>query len=122
MCVYEKFQQDLRDGAGISETLAKYNLTFKETFDYLHYPAKHNNMPSHDTKKVADYIYKVGGKYHVRRRTSKRVFAYFGSYNSLSDAQKIVDYFQKNSWDKRKVDYACRKLGITRNKRGGNHK
>lgn len=56
MSVYEKFQQDLRDGAGISETLAKYNLTFKETFDYLHYPAKHNNMPSHDTRKVADYI------------------------------------------------------------------
>ena len=120
--VYDKFQRDIRDGATISESLSKYNLTLKDAFDYLNHPSHQKKKHTINSTKVAPYIHEVNGKYHVRKRNKKGMATFFGSYNTLTDAEKIVQYFKETAWDKRRVDYACEKLGIKRNKRGGNHK
>ena len=120
--VYDKFQRDIRDGATISESLSKYNLTLKDAFDYFNHPSKNIKRPSRVSKQVAPYIHEVNGKYHIRRRNKKRMAMFYGSFNSLSDAEKIVQWYNENAWDKRRLDYACEQLGIERNKRGGNHK
>lgn len=121
--VYDKFQRDIRDGATISESLSKYNLTLKDAFDYLNRPSYQKKKYPKSSTKVAPYIHEVNGKYHVRRRNNKkRMTMFYGSFNSLSDAEKIVQWYNENAWDKRRLDYACEQLGIERNKRGGNHK
>ncbi|MBQ8017506.1 MAG: hypothetical protein IJ258_05300 [Methanobrevibacter sp.] len=120
--VYDKFQRDIRDGATISESLSKYNLTLKDAFDYLNHPPKKDKRPRRIYNKVAPFIYEVNGKYHIRRRNKKGLAMFYGSFNSLSDAEKIIQWYNENAWDKRRLDYACEQLGIERNKRGGNHK
>jgi len=122
MSVYDKFQKEIKEGASISESLAKYGLTLKDAFDYLNHPSHQKKKHPKNSTKVAPYIHKVNGKYHVRKRKKKGMAGFYGSFNTLADAQKIVQYYQENSWDKRRLDYACEKLGIKRNKRGGNHK
>ena len=120
--VYDKFQRDIRDGATISESLSKYNLTLKDAFDYLNHPPKKDKRPRRIYNIVAPFIYEVNGKYHIRRRNKKGLAMFYGSFNSLSDAEKIIQWYNENAWDKRRLDYACEQLGIERNKRGGNHK
>lgn len=120
--VYDKFQRDIRDGATISESLSKYNLTLKDAFDYLNCPSHQKKKHPKSSTKVAPYIHEVNGKYHVRKRKKKGMAGFYGSFNSLSDAEKIVQWYNENAWDKRRLDYACEQLGIERNKRGGNHK
>ena len=121
--VYDKFQRDIRDGATISESLSKYNLTLKDAFDYFNHASHQKKKYPINSTKVAPYIHEVNGKYHVRKRNNKkRMTSFYGSFNSLSDAEKIVQWYNENAWDKRRLDYACEQLGIERNKRGGNHK
>lgn len=122
MSVYDKFQKEIKEGASINESLAKYGLTLKDAFDYLNRPSHQKKKHPKSSTKVAPYIHEVNGKYHVRKRKKKGMAGFYGSFNTLADAQKIVQYYQENSWDKRRLDYACEKLGIKRNKRGGNHK
>lgn len=120
--VYDKFQRDIRDGATISESLSKYNLTLKDAFDYFNRPSYQKKKRTINSTKVAPYIHEVNGKYHIRRRNKKRRAMFYGSFNSLSDAEKIVQWYNENAWDKRRLDYACEQLGIERNKRGGNRR
>lgn len=112
MNVYLKFRKDLQEGLSIEEALTKYNLELKQVFNYF-------TVPKKKKKKQKSYlidrnIFKVKGYYHIRYKKS-----FYGSYNSLEDAQKVRDKLIENKWNKLLLNKILTELSINKNPRGG---
>lgn len=119
------FQVDLNNGMSIEEALKKYNLTFKDAFQQLHFNKhlQHEKKQRYKRKNPIkhQYIQERKGKYYLRkskkciRNGEKRhVMLTFGTYKTLEDAQRMREALKKDGWHQRHVQRICDELGIKR--------
>ena len=113
MNAYEDFRRDLKKGLSISEALIKYNLTFKQVFKYFHRPPA-RIYPQPNSSRLDDNIYLSNGYFHIRRKQQ-----FYGSYNSLKDAQKVRNKLIEYGWDKTNLNRILKEVKVEKNKRGG---
>ncbi len=107
------FQQDLRNGSSLHEALCKHNLTLKEAMDGMDKPLTRTHRKKRTYESLGNFIYRMGPYYKVQK-TIHRNTLNFGTYNSLSDARKVRDYFLEHGWHKSKLDTVCELLGVER--------
>ena len=106
-----EFQQDLRNGMGLSEALNKHGLTFKEAVLYSPRPFTKQKKPASTHEK---YIHAPRcGHYTVRKYIRNRIRT-FGTYYTLEDAIRIRNHCIKYGWKERSIDEYCKELGIKR--------
>ena len=98
-----QFQKDLKNGLTISEALQKHGLTFKYVCDNLPRAycssSRKRGTYNHSRKSRYPYITEHDGRYYLRKSIEGRM-VHFGSYNKLTDADKIREYCKKHGWRK----------------------
>ena len=107
------FQQDLRNGSSLHEALCKHNLSLKEAMDGMDKPLTRTHRKKRRYEMMGKFIYRMG-PYYVIQKSVKGTSVNFGTYNSLSDAQMVRDYFLEHGWYKTKLDTVCELLGVER--------
>ena len=113
--VLTSFQSDLRQGLGLWEALQKHNLTLKYAMDHLDKPRKPAPRRRRGYKSFGQYVYRIDKYYTVQKTLNNRSMN-FGSYNALSEAKLVRDYYLEHGWDRSRLDEICEKLGVTRRK------
>ena len=105
--VKAELRSKLRNGKTITEVCHEYRLTFKELTDLM---MGYNNpiCKGHKPKSWV-YINENNGKYALVYQKE-----YYGRYERASDAKKVRDYFLKYGWDKEKLDFVCKLVGVER--------
>jgi hypothetical protein len=107
------FQQDLRNGSSLHEALCKHNLSLKEAMDGMDKPLTRTHRKKRQYELMGKFIYRMG-PYYVIQKSMNNITVNFGTYNSLSDAQRVRDYLVENGWYKSKLDSVCELLGVER--------
>ena len=108
MCM---FQEDLRSGMSLEDTLTKYGLSLKEALDQI--PLTVDHSPNSRYYCGEEYISARDGGYLIRK-TLEGVHTYFGTYDSLDDAMKVRDRIIELGWNKSELDNECLELNVKR--------
>ena len=108
-----EFRNDLRNGSSLHEALCKHNLTLKEAMDGMDKPLTRTHRKKRVYESLGNFIYRMGPYYKVQK-TIRCNSINFGTYNSLSDAKRVRDYFLEHGWNKSKLDSVCELLGVER--------
>ena len=109
------FQNDLKKGISINEALKKHQLTLSEAMQGLHRLQRPPKVEKKYTR-VNKHIWLKNGNYYIKKTINHQT-KYFGSFNTLEDAERVVEEYNKTAWDFRRVDSICKKLNINRRKK-----
>ena len=107
----EQIQAELRNGVSIAEVCTRHNVSLLALFNELKTEQEYTYSPKAQYSNTGElYIYRKSNGYYYLRKGG----GHYGHYKSMSEAKKVRDYFIMHRWDKRKLDEACRKVGVKR--------
>ena len=107
------FRTDLRNGLGLEEALHKHHISLKYAMDHMDKPLTNPKRRSRPYSRYGKFIYRMGPYYVVQKSINNRA-TNFGTYNTLTDAQRVRDYLEEHGWKRYKLDAILKELGIER--------
>lgn len=110
------FRDSLRNGMGLWEALEEYNLTLKEAMDHIDKPMTRSKRKRRSYEGMGRFIYRMGN-YYVIQKSIRNKTVNFGTYNRLSDAKKVRDYYLEHGWNRKTLNKVCEELGVTRRRK-----
>lgn len=111
MGMISKFQEELRNTEiPLDDLLRKYGLNLESGFK-LSNPTEQMVKPEKTTT-VRNIICK-NGRYYINKCINYERF-YYGSYDCLEDAERVVEKLREKDWDFLELNNICKELNVKR--------